>query len=74
MKRLPPHVRKQADRAFEHLALDPQYPSLHFKCVNKVEEKYSMRIGRRYRALGYMQGNEVTWEWIGTHEEYNHLV
>jgi hypothetical protein len=30
MKRLPPLIRKQADRAFEHFALDPRYPSLHF--------------------------------------------
>jgi hypothetical protein len=60
MKRLPSHVQKQADRAFEHFAIDPRYPSLHFKCVNKVEAKYSMRIGRTYRTLGHVQGDEIT--------------
>ena len=73
-RQLSPHVQKQAKQAFEHFALDPRYPSLHFKCVNKNEAKYSIRVDRTYRALGYMQGEAVTWYWIGHHNEYDRLI
>jgi len=34
---------------------------------------YSVRIGAHYRAIGLVDGNAVTWIWIGTHEAYNNL-
>jgi mRNA-degrading endonuclease RelE of RelBE toxin-antitoxin system len=73
-RRLPAQVQKQAKRAFEHLALDQRYPSLQYKCVNHAEGKYSIRINLVYRALGYMQGDEVTWYWIGHHSKYERLI
>jgi hypothetical protein len=69
-----PHVQKQAKQAFEHLAQDPRYPSLQFKCVNRTEGKYSIRISHKYHALGYVQGSQVTWYWIGPHDEYEHRI
>ena len=73
-RQLSPHVQKQAKQAFEHFALDPRYPSLRFKCVNKSEAKYSIRVDRTHRVLGYMQGGEVIWYWIGPHDEYERLI
>jgi hypothetical protein len=49
---LPISVQKQADRALEHLESNPRYPSLHFKCVNQREAKYSIRIGITYDICG----------------------
>ena len=71
---LPPHVQKQAKRAFERFADDPRYPSLHYKCVNKQRARYSIRIGYRFRALGRVQEDKITWYWIGPHSEYDHLI
>ena len=47
---LSPHVQKQAKQAFEHFALDPRYPSLRFKCVNKNEAmKYTDLLLKDHR-------------------------
>ena len=73
---LPPYVQKQANRAFEHLVLDPRYPSLQFKCVNHQQAQYSIRINKKgYRALGYMEEGEMHWYWIGgDHHEYERKI
>jgi hypothetical protein len=31
----------------------------------------SIRIGRDYRALGILEGDTVTWYWIGKHDTYD---
>ena len=67
MKQLPPHVQKQAKRTFEHLVQNPRYPSLQFKRIN---QQYSIRINRQYRALGDIQEGGIVWDWIGSHDEY----
>jgi hypothetical protein len=41
-----------------------------FKRVSDVEPLYSARIGPNYRALGTLEGDTVTWRWIGPHDEY----
>ena len=52
----------------------PPHPGLKFKKVNKEENIYSVTIGVGYRALGQMDGAEIVWFWIGSHEEYNKIV
>jgi hypothetical protein len=37
-------------------------------------ERFSIRVGDHYRALGHKVGGGIEWVWIGTHEEYNKLV
>ena len=71
---LPPQIQKQTNRAFEHLAFDTRYPGLHFKCINKREMIYSMRVGDKYRVLGNKDGEVITWYWIGPHGEYDHII
>ena len=73
-EKLPSHVQKQAKEAFSHFKENPRHPGLHFKCVNSQRARYSVRIGSDYRALGRMEGDEITWYWIGHHGEYDHLV
>ncbi len=68
---LPEAVRGQARRNFERLKSDPEHPSLHFKSVGRFR---SVRIGRRYRALGVEVPDGICWFWIGTHAEYDKLV
>ncbi|HEY3064347.1 MAG TPA: hypothetical protein VGL09_01055 [Methylomirabilota bacterium] len=35
---------------------------------------YSARVSLGYRAVGLMEGDEITWFWIGTHGEYDRLL
>jgi hypothetical protein len=72
--RLPVHVQKQADEAYKCFKMNPYYPSLQFKCINKRESIYSARVGNNYRVLGDKDGEAITWYWIGNHEEYNHMM
>ncbi len=62
---------KLAARKAYHLWNDnPFYPSLHFKCINSQENIWSVRITRNYRAIGILDGDAITWFWIGNHDDY----
>ncbi len=68
--RLPDHIRQSARKAFFLWKESPVHPSLHFKCVNQEERVWSVRITLGYRALGIVDGDTVTWFWIGSHQDY----
>lgn len=68
---LPNAVRGVARRAFVQLKDDPGHASLHFKQVGRFR---SVRVGRRYRALGVEVEDGISWFWIGTHAEYDRLL
>ena len=62
---------KQRARKTYYLWRDnPFYPSLHFKCINREESIWSVRISLNYRALGILEKDTVTWFWIGSHQKY----
>jgi len=63
-------MQAQARKAFGLWNENPFHPSLHFKCINVEENIWAVRISRGYRALGVMDGNTVTWFWVGSHTEY----
>lgn len=63
-------VRESARKAYQLWAENPFHPSLHFKCIDNEEAIWSVRITRSYRALGVLEGNTVTWFWIGSHGDY----
>jgi hypothetical protein len=67
---LPESVKKAARKAFFLWRENPFHPSLHFKCVNSEEKVWSVRVTLGYRSLGILEGDTVTWFWIGGHEEY----
>ena len=72
--RLPAAVREQARRAYRNWRADPTYPGVQFKRVHASEPIFSARVGIGWRALGLLEGNTVTWFWIGPHAEYNALL
>ena len=41
--------------AFSLWAENPFHPSLRFKCVNREQDIWSVRISRGYRALGILE-------------------
>jgi hypothetical protein len=71
---LPIDIQSQARRAFKLFRTDPRHPSLRFKKVDVESNVYSVRIGLGYRALGFMEGPEVVWFWIGSHAECDQLL
>lgn len=71
---LPPAVQEQARRAYLLFKENPSHPGLQLKKVGDREAIYSARITRDYRALGLMQGDGITWFWIGSHTDYDRLI
>ncbi|MDA0737631.1 MAG: hypothetical protein O2999_00525 [Nitrospirae bacterium] len=68
--RLPEEAKQAARKAFHLWRNTPFHPSLHFKCVNRKEGIWSARITIGYRALGILDGDTITWFWIGNHQDY----
>jgi hypothetical protein len=67
---LPADIRKQAQQAYQHFQQDPSHPGLNFEEVDPKRKLWSARVTRGYRVLGYREGNDITWFWIGAHREY----
>lgn len=72
--RLPKSVQRQADKAYKLWQSDPYHPSLQFKRVDPQDPIYSVRVGRGYRALGWLENNTIIWFWIGSHAEYDKFL
>ena len=73
-KTLPTSVQQLAVKNYRLWSQDHTHPSLHFKKLKGEKNRFSIRVGDHYRALGHLAGDTVEWVWIGTHEEYNKLV
>lgn len=71
---LPNDVQKQALKAFRQFQRDPFHPGLNFEEIDPQIGLWSARVSRKYRVLGYRQGDEIRWFWIGTHAEYDGLT
>ncbi|WIG59821.1 MAG: hypothetical protein OJF49_002568 [Ktedonobacterales bacterium] len=71
---LPAQVQQQADEAYALFQHDPHHPSLHFKQITGRTSYYSARVGLRYRVLGYKDGDDLVWFWIGTHADYDKFI
>ncbi len=70
-RRLPDEVQQLADKNFDLLKANPQHPSLRLK---KVGVFWSVRVGRRYRALAKERAEGLVWFWIGSHGRYDKLI
>ena len=68
---LPEDIRNLADKNFELLKNNPRHPSLQFK---KIGEMWSARVGQAHRALAVEDGDDFTWVWIGSHDDYQKMV
>lgn len=72
--KLPNKVQRDAREADKLFAQNPNHPSLRFKRIHKSEPLYSVRINRDYRAVGLLEGDEILWNWIGSHADYDHFL
>jgi mRNA-degrading endonuclease RelE of RelBE toxin-antitoxin system len=64
------NIRRRARKAFHLWTQNPFHPSLHFKCINVGESIWSVRVTLGYRAVGVLEGDTVTWFWIGSYDDY----
>jgi len=72
--KLPQRVQENARRSYRLWRENPTHPGLHFKKIHDQEPLYSVRIGRGWRALGLLEEDTITWFWIGSHADYDHLI
>jgi Txe/YoeB family toxin of Txe-Axe toxin-antitoxin module len=70
-RKLPEKIRQAARVAFHQFQADPSQPSLHFHRLVIASQLWSVRITRSHRAVGLVQGNTITWFWIGDHEDFD---
>jgi hypothetical protein len=64
-------TRQLARKNFRLWLRNPRHPSIHFKKVGKF---WSARVGDNYRALATINGDQVEWFWIGSHDEYETII
>lgn len=72
--KLPDTVKEQARRSYQMWRDNPAHPSLHFKRIHGHENIYSVRVGLGWRALGLLEGDTISWFWIGSHAEYDTII
>ena len=70
-EKLPKHIQELADKNFEILKENSMHPSLHLK---KVGNYWSVRVGKKHRAVAIEMEEGLLWFWIGTHAEYDKLL
>lgn len=68
---LPAEIREPADKNYELLKENPRHPSLQPK---RIEELWSVRVGKHYRAIGIDAPGGIQWIWIGSHAEYDKFI
>ncbi|MBL8294529.1 MAG: hypothetical protein JNN08_21975 [Bryobacterales bacterium] len=71
---LPSEVQELAIRSYDLWRRDPRHPSLHFRRLQGGADRFTVRGGDHYRALGTLTAETITWICIGTHAEYDRLV
>ena len=72
--RLPEAIKEQARKSYLLWRDSPSHPGLHFKRIHGHEALYSVRVSRGWRALGLLEGEVMTWFWIGSHAEYEEFI
>ena len=68
--RLNESIKLRARKAYELWRENPSHPSLRFKCINTKENIWSVRVSKDFRAIGVLDGDTITWFWIGNHDDY----
>jgi len=70
---LPRNVQRRAVRAYQLWLTDPSHPGIEFKRVSRNRPVYSARVDG-HRVVGLLEGDTMTWVWIGKHDEYERLL
>jgi hypothetical protein len=71
---LPSEVQDLAAKNYYLWQRNPSCPSVRFRRLQGSEDRFSIRVGDHYRALGRIAGAKMIWVWIGTHADYDRLI
>jgi len=71
---LPAEVQKLAVKNYRLWRREPGHRSLRFRRLRGSEDRFTIRVGDHYRAIGRMLDAEIRWVWIGTHADYDRLT
>jgi hypothetical protein len=61
---LPEHVQRLAVKNYRLWHDNQQHPSLDFKRLAGSGERFSIRVGDHYRALGHKVSGGYEWVWL----------
>jgi hypothetical protein len=70
-RKLPEHARRAAREAYRQFLADPSHPGLRFHRLFNDARCWSVRGSRNHRAVGILQGDTITWIWIGDHKAFD---
>ena len=70
-EKLPEAIQRRARQRYLRWKRDPADPTLYFK---KVGVWWSARVDEQHRAVGYLKGDTIYWEWIGKHDGYEEFL
>jgi hypothetical protein len=68
---LPTEIQELANKNYQLLKENPHHPSLQLK---RIEELWSVRVGKHYRAIGIDAPDGIQWIWVGSHAEYDKFI
>jgi len=71
---LPGSVQRLAVKNYRLWRENANHPSLDFKKLGGTADRFSVRVGDHYRALGRLVPAGVDWVWVGSHQDYDKLV
>jgi hypothetical protein len=71
---LPADIQELAVKNYRLWRQSPSHPALQFHRLRGSKNRFAVRVGDHYRALGTVRQDTITWVWIGTHAEYDRLV
>jgi hypothetical protein len=71
---LPSEVQRLATKNHSLWQRNRSHPSLGFRRLQGSEDRFSIRVGDHYRALGRLAGAKMIWVWIDSHSDYDRLV
>jgi len=74
LAKLPREARRTIYDYYKRWKDDPFGTSFYFKPIVRDNSIWSVRAGDHYRAFGVRSGEDITWFWVGTHEEANGLI
>ena len=73
-RQLDPEIQIKVRRARRLFLDNPRHGSLQFKRVRGRRNLYSARVDDNFRVLGELDGDTVTWHWVGPHDEYERMI
>ena len=55
------------------MATGSHHRSLRFRRLKGSADRFTIRVGDHYLALGTVTADTITWVWIGSHTDYDRL-